>query len=82
MLPYASGNFSSHSLLNVIYIVGDAMSAAVYVPLAKIMDLWGRAEGFAIMTVFATLGMVLMAASNSLPVFCAAYLRLPRGINS
>lgn len=50
------------------------MSASVYIPLAKIMDVWGRAEGFAIMTVFATLGMILMAVSNSLPVFCAAYV--------
>lgn len=28
------------------------MSAAPYIPLAKIVDVWGRAEGFLIMTVF------------------------------
>ena len=50
------------------------MSAAVYIPLAKILDVWGRAEGFAIMTVFATLGLILMASCNGLATFCAAYV--------
>ncbi|PSR78371.1 major facilitator superfamily domain-containing protein [Coniella lustricola] len=74
LIPYATSDFASHSLLNVIYVVADAMSAAVYVPLSKILDTWGRAEGFALMTVFATLGLILMAASENLSTFCAAYV--------
>ncbi|KAI8066498.1 major facilitator superfamily domain-containing protein [Gongronella butleri] len=74
LLPYVTSEFSAHSLLNVIYIVANAISAAVYIPLAKVLDVWGRAEGFLIMTVFATLGLVLMAACNDLPTFCAAYV--------
>lgn len=76
LLPYATSDFESHSLLNVIYVVAGSMSAATYMPLSKIMDVWGRAEGFLIMTVFATLGLVLMAASNGIATFCAAYVRL------
>lgn len=52
------------------------MCAATFIPLAKIMDLWGRAEGFLIMTVFATLGLVVMACCHNLPTFCAAYVRI------
>ncbi|EGR44126.1 uncharacterized protein TRIREDRAFT_71008 [Trichoderma reesei QM6a] len=74
LLPYATSDFESHSLLNVIYVVAGSMSAATYMPLSKIMDVWGRAEGFLIMTVFATLGLVLMAASNGIATFCAAYV--------
>ncbi|KAI8882529.1 MFS general substrate transporter [Backusella circina FSU 941] len=74
LLPYVTSDFSSHSLLNIIYIVASAITAAVYIPLAKILDLWGRAEGFLIMTVFATLGLVMMAACNNLSTFCAAYV--------
>jgi MFS family permease len=48
------------------------MAAAVYIPTAKLLDLWGRAEGFAIMVCFATLGLIIMAASNSLATYCAA----------
>lgn len=50
------------------------MTAATYIPLAKVLDLWGRAEGFLLMASFATLGMVLMAVSHNLPTFCAAYV--------
>ncbi|KAK4093834.1 hypothetical protein Purlil1_2168 [Purpureocillium lilacinum] len=72
LMPYATSDFESHSLLTVINIVANAMSAAVYIPLAKMLDLWGRAEGFALMIAFATLGLILMAASNGLATFCAA----------
>ncbi|KPM42786.1 Siderophore iron transporter mirB [Neonectria ditissima] len=74
LIPFVTSDFESHSLLAVIYIVANAMTAAVYIPLAKILDLWGRAEGFAIMTLFATLGMIIMATCHNLPVFCAAYV--------
>lgn len=75
LVPFVTSEFESHSLLNVIYIVSDAMTAAMYIPLSKILDLWGRAEGFLVMTFFATLGMVLMAVCQNLPTFCAAYVR-------
>lgn len=76
LIPYVTSDFSSHSLINVIYIVASSISAAIYIPLAKILDVWGRAEGFLIMTIFATLGLVLMAVCNNLPTFCAAYVRM------
>ncbi|KAL2158814.1 hypothetical protein VTH06DRAFT_4006 [Thermothelomyces fergusii] len=72
LTPYVTSEFESHSLLNVIDIVAGSMTAAVFIPLSKIMDIWGRAEGFAIMAVFATLGLVLMAACDGLAMFCAA----------
>ncbi|KAH8199553.1 hypothetical protein TruAng_006304 [Truncatella angustata] len=74
LLPYVTSDFETHSLLNVIYIVADAVTAACYIPLSKILDVWGRAEGFLIMTCSATLGLVLMAVCRDLPTFCAAYV--------
>ena len=74
LMSYVTSDFESHSLLNVIYIVADAMTAAVYIPTAKVMDVWGRAEGYLCMTVFATLGLIIMAACHNLPTFCAAYV--------
>ncbi|KAH6618343.1 general substrate transporter [Chaetomium sp. MPI-SDFR-AT-0129] len=72
LIPFVTSDFQSHSLLNVIDVVANAMTAAVFIPLSKILDLWGRAAGFAIMVCFATLGLVLMAACQDLPTFCAA----------
>lgn len=74
LIPYVTSDFQSHSLVNVIYIVANAISAAVYIPLAKVLDIFGRAEGFLIMATLATLGLVLMAACHNLPTFCAAYV--------
>ncbi|KAL2152852.1 hypothetical protein VTH82DRAFT_4007 [Thermothelomyces myriococcoides] len=72
LTPYVTSDFESHSLLNVIDIVAGSMTAAVFIPLSKILDIWGRAEGFVIMVVLATLGLVLMASCNGLAMFCAA----------
>lgn len=76
LLPFVTSDFESHSLLTVIYIVANAISAACFIPLSKILDLWGRAEGFLIMATFATLGLIMMAACENLPTFCAAYVSL------
>ncbi|KKK22271.1 hypothetical protein AOCH_000163 [Aspergillus ochraceoroseus] len=74
LIPFITSDWESHSLLNTIYIVADAITAACYIPLAKIMDLWGRAEGFLFMTICATVGLIMMAGCNNLATFCAAYV--------
>lgn len=72
LTPYVTSDFQSHSLLTVIGIVSDSMTAAVYIPMAKLLDVWGRAEGFLLMVGSATLGVILMATSHNLATFCAA----------
>lgn len=72
LVPYVTSDFQSHSLLTTIGIVADTMSAASYIPVAKMLDVWGRAEGFLLMTGFATLGLILMASATHLAIFCAA----------
>lgn len=71
MTAYATSEFGLHSLLTVVDIVSGAMTAACYIPLAKGLDLWGRAEGFLLMVGMLTLGMVLQAAAPNLPALCA-----------
>lgn len=44
--------------------------------MAKMMDVWGRAEGFLLMIVFLTIGLVLMAVCDSFEIYCAANVRL------
>ncbi|KAF7955575.1 hypothetical protein EAE96_004501 [Botrytis aclada] len=72
LIPFATSAFESHSLITVINIVANAMTAAIYIPLAKMLDLWGRAEGFLLMVLFSTIGLIMMAACNSIATFCAA----------
>ncbi|ETN46741.1 uncharacterized protein HMPREF1541_00930 [Cyphellophora europaea CBS 101466] len=72
LTPFVTSSFEEHSLLTVIYIVSNSMTAAVYIPMAKILDIWGRAEGFLTMAGISTLGLVLMAVCTNLSTFCAA----------
>ncbi|CAG8252508.1 unnamed protein product [Penicillium olsonii] len=72
--PYISSSFTAHSLSGVPTAMADAFSAAVYIPVGKIMDTWGRAEGFLVMTCFATLGLILLAACDSFAIYCTAYV--------
>lgn len=51
------------------------MVSATYIPMAKLLDVWGRAEGFLLMVGFATLGTILMATSKNLATFCAAEVK-------
>ncbi len=72
LVPFVTSDFQSHSLTTTIGIVADAMSAATYISVAKMLDTWGRAEGFGLMVCFSTLGLILMAVSQNLATFCAA----------
>jgi MFS family permease len=68
---YVASSFQQHSLSNLPTQLSDAFSAACYIPVAKILDTWGRPQGFALMASCATIGMILMASCNSFAVYCA-----------
>ncbi|KAL1876683.1 hypothetical protein Plec18167_005091 [Paecilomyces lecythidis] len=69
---YVTSGFESHSLIPVIYIVSNVMSAATYMPVAKILNLWDRSIGFLLMATFATIGLVLSATCNDIATYCAS----------
>ncbi|KAM5385507.1 hypothetical protein ACJZ2D_000706 [Fusarium nematophilum] len=72
LVPYVTSAFGAHSLLTVVDVVASSMTAAVFIPLAKFLDLCGRSQGFLLMVGFSELGLIIMATSKSLPVYCAA----------
>ncbi|KAJ0419752.1 major facilitator superfamily domain-containing protein [Aspergillus carlsbadensis] len=74
LTPYATSSFLGHSLLTVVTIVASSMAGAVYIPMAKALDLWGRAEGFLAMLALCLLGLILLAASHNLPTYCAGHV--------
>ena len=72
LTAFVLSDFSAHSLIPLISVVSNVMSAAVYLPLAKTLDLWGRPQGFSIMAGFSTLGLILMATCSNVQTYCAA----------
>ncbi|KAJ5726623.1 siderochrome-iron transporter MirB [Penicillium malachiteum] len=71
---FATASFAASGELTVISIVASSMGSAVYIPMAKALDLWGRAEGFLLMLVFSVLGLIMLAASQNLATYCAGYV--------
>lgn len=69
---YVSSSFQQHSLSGVPTALADAFAAATFLPVGRMMDTWGRAEGFLLMTIFATIGLILMASCNSFYIYCTA----------
>lgn len=41
-------------------------------PVAKILNLWDRSIGFALMTMFAVLGLIMSACCYDIGTYCAA----------
>lgn len=72
LLPFVVSDFSAHSLIPAIGIASFILSGVLRLPVAKMIDTWGRPQGLAAMTVMATLGLVLMAVCNSATTYAAA----------
>ncbi|KAM3512165.1 hypothetical protein MY11210_004229 [Beauveria gryllotalpidicola] len=63
LTPFATSSFAASSLLTVIQIVAGSLGSAVYIPMPKAPDLWGRAEGFLLIMSLAVLGIIVVASS-------------------
>lgn len=70
--PYVTSGFESHSLLSVITVITSVAGAACPMPIAKVLNLWDRTVGMAIMIVIAIMGLIMMAACNNIATYCAA----------
>ncbi|EPS38164.1 hypothetical protein H072_8072 [Dactylellina haptotyla CBS 200.50] len=69
---YALSGFGFHSLLSTVSIVTGVMYAVVKPPMAKIADVFGRFEAFAISILFFCIGYIMLASSSSVEVYAGA----------
>jgi hypothetical protein len=72
LTAYVTSGFAEHSLIPVISIVSNVMSAVAYMVLAQILNLWDRSYGYLAMTVLATIGLILSAACTEIYTYCAS----------
>ena len=61
-----------HSLTAATYIFASIIAGLSKLPLAKILDMWGRPQGMTIMLVFWVIGICMMAACNNVETYAAA----------
>ncbi|KAI7221651.1 putative siderophore iron transporter mirB [Hortaea werneckii] len=72
LTPYVTSSFELHSLTSTISVVASVMSGACYMPVAKILNVWGRPQGFAIMAAISTIGLIMMAVCRNVETYAAA----------
>ena len=72
LTPYVTSSFQAHSLTAATSIMSSLIGGLVQLPLAKILDIWGRPQGFAVMVFCLTIGLVMMAACNNVKTYAAA----------
>ncbi len=75
LMPYITSNFQSHSLMPVVDTVVSIMSAATFMPVAKILNLWDRTYGFGAMMAISVVGLIMMAACTNFQTYAAANVR-------
>ncbi|KAF2427254.1 putative MFS siderophore transporter [Tothia fuscella] len=72
LTPFVVSAFESHSLIPVVSVVSTVMAGSLRLAVAKMLDLWGRPQGFAVMVTIATLGLIMMAVCKNVQTFAAA----------
>jgi MFS family permease len=53
-------------------IISSMISGLIVLPYAKLISVWGRPQGFALMVCSMTLGLIMMAGCNDVKTYCAA----------
>ncbi|KAK7713242.1 hypothetical protein SLS64_004491 [Diaporthe eres] len=74
LLPFVVSDFSAHSLIPPIGIASFILSGVLRLPVAKIIDTWGRPQGLAAMVAIATVGLAMMAGCSSAATYAAAQI--------
>ncbi len=59
---------------DMLQVMSSIIGGVLKLPLAKILDIFGRPQGFAIMASFLVVGLVLMAACNNVQTYAAAQI--------
>lgn len=70
--PYITSTFKAHGLLAVTDILAFIIGGVCNLAIAKVIDIWGRAEGFAVMILFIIVGMIMKAACINVEMYTAA----------
>ena len=70
--PWVASHFHKHSLTSATTVMSSIIGGLTKLPLAKLIDIWGRPQGYIVMVGSLSLGLVLMAAGNIIELYAAA----------
>ncbi|WYZ42482.1 hypothetical protein EsH8_VI_000181 [Colletotrichum jinshuiense] len=70
---FVTSSFQKHGLLNIVSIFATILSGCCQLVIAKVIDIWGRSEGFFIMILFSIVGMIMKATCQNMETYVAAH---------
>ncbi|KAF2853038.1 siderophore iron transporter-like protein mirB [Plenodomus tracheiphilus IPT5] len=72
--PFITSSFDRHGLLNVGSVMSSALAGCIPLATSKVIDVWGRVEGFFAMLVIVVVGMALKAACKNMETYIAGHV--------
>lgn len=72
LTPFVTSDFALHSLTPTVGILSSVIGGVTNLTLAKILDVFGRPQGYLFCIVLATAGLIMMAACNNVEAYAAA----------
>lgn len=70
---FVYSNLQAAPQITNAYIVSNIIGGVLKLPLAKTLNLWGRAEGLVMSLVMYLIGMIILAASSNPTAYAAGY---------
>lgn len=74
--PYVVSDFNALGLYATTGVVSQITAGVGRLAVAKILDIWGRPQAFAVMLLFVTIGLIMMAATNSVEMYMGAQVSI------
>ena len=71
--PYITSSFGKHGLLASVSVISTILGGSSKLTLAKIIDTWGRIEGFMFMLLVLVVGMIMKATCQDIETYVAAH---------
>lgn len=81
LTPYVTSAFAKHSLTPVVGILSSIIGGVTNLTLAKILDVFGRPQGYLCCICIAMVGLIMMATCNSVEAYAAAQVFYAVGNN-
>ncbi|KAL4926556.1 major facilitator superfamily-domain-containing protein [Aspergillus undulatus] len=82
LIPYVTSAFMLHSLTPTVTILSSVIGGVCNLTIAKILDIFGRPHGYALSLLIATIGLIMMAATDSVEMYAAAQVFWTVGNNA
>ncbi|QIX01998.1 hypothetical protein AMS68_007515 [Peltaster fructicola] len=81
LAPFVTSTYADHALTPTVSILSAIIGGVTNFTIAKMLDVWGRPQGFAVCVIIATIGLVMMAKTQSVEMYAAAQVFYAVGNN-